>query len=299
MGGVAWIAALIVAGWVCASAQAKPGDLYVGDPGTSTIWRIDPDNGHHHLVASGGDLDSPDSGAFTANGKLLIADYQTFANVGAIFKVDPNTGDVSLVVTDPSFHGPTDVAIGPGGHVYAVDPNMGTGSLGAVLDIDVPGNGFDIFSQGQLFERGPLGISVLPSGRILTSSSQNLLKADGALIKVNQDTAAQSFVSHGGHLVDPYGMTLSANAKKAYIADFAGRIVQVKLASGDQRVIAKGKHLDEVTDVALGLDGALYATNDSSTDPGITRVNPKTGKKHVVSAGGFLGAPEGITVEPK
>jgi sugar lactone lactonase YvrE len=284
-------------GLLTASAQARPGDLWVGDAGNSKVFRIDPDTGEHHTVAKGGDLVSPDSGAFKANGDFLIADYDAFG--GAILRIDGDNHDVSKFADVAALVGPTDVAL-RGNAVYAADPFAGTGGNGAIFDVDEPGTDATIISDGQLFNGGPLGLAILPSGKILTADQDAGPDDSGALIKVNPTNGNQSFVTSGGKLESPYGMTMSANNNYAYLAEQVtpGRIVRVKIDSGAQKVIAKGNKLAGVTDVALGLDGMLYATNDS-LDPQIVRVNPATGKLKTVTDGAFLDAPEGITVEPR
>ena len=54
--------------------EARPGDLYVGDSGAHAVIKINHRTGGQRIVASGGDLDSPDSGAFSSSGALIIAD---------------------------------------------------------------------------------------------------------------------------------------------------------------------------------------------------------------------------------
>lgn len=132
--GLRWIAAgLLGVCLLCSLAQARPGDLYIGNPGDSNVLRIEHRTAHQSVVASGGNLASPDSGAFTRRGRLVIADYNALTN-GAVFKINVKTGEVKTLASGGDFEGPTDVAIGFG-HVFADDPFAGAGAKGAIFQV--------------------------------------------------------------------------------------------------------------------------------------------------------------------
>ncbi len=259
--------------------------------------RIEHRTKHQSVVASGGDLLSPDSGAFTGKGRLVIADYNAFTT-GAVFKINVKTGDVKTLASGGAFEGPTDVAIGPGG-IFADDPFAGAGGKGAIFLIE--GGSSTLVSQAGLFAGGPLGLAVLPGGKLLTTDQKAGLRGTGSLLKVNPDhSGVQRFVTQDHKLNGSYGMTLSPNGKVAYVADDSDNsIVRVKVATGAQRVVAQGKPLNGPTDVALGLDRKLYAVNNSGSNPKVVKIDPKTGDTHVFVKDGKLAAPEGITVEPR
>ncbi|MGH2965045.1 MAG: hypothetical protein ACRDMH_06660 [Solirubrobacterales bacterium] len=297
--GLTCIAAgLLSVGLLCPLAQANPGDLYIGNPGAGNVLRIGHHTKHQSVVASGGDLVSPDSGAFTRKGRLVIADYNALGGTGAVFKINVKTGDVKTLASGGAFKGPTDVAIG-GGRIFADDPFAGTGGKGAIFQI--VGGSATLVSQGGLFAGGPLGLAVLPSGKLLTTDQAAGTGGTGSLLRVNPDNSGvQKFVTQDHKLKGSYGMTLSRSAKVAYVADDSNdSIVRVKIATGAQRVVADGKPLDGPTDVALGLDGKLYAVNDAGAHPKVIKINPRTGDTHVFAKDGKLSSPEGITVEPR
>lgn len=152
-----------------------------------------------------------------------------------------------------------------------------------------------------MFNGGPLGLAVLPSGKLLTTDQAAGLGGTGSLLRVNPDASgAQKFVTQEDKLLGSYGMTLSPNGKVAYVADDGNdSIVRVKIATGAQRVVAQGKPLNGPTDVALGLNGKLYAVNNSSAHPKVTRIDPRTGTARVFAKDGKLASPEGITIEPR
>jgi streptogramin lyase len=249
------------------------------------------------VVASGGDLFSPDSGAFTRRGRLVIADYNALGN-GAVFKINVGSGDVKTLASGGAFEGPTDVAIGDG-QVFADDPFAGSGGKGAIFEI--AGGTATLVSQGGLFAGGPLGLAVLPSGKLLTTDQAAGTGGTGSLLKVNPDNSGvQKFVTQDHKLKGSYGMTLSPSGKVAYVADDENdSIVRVEVATGAQRVVARGTPLDGPTDVALGPDGKLYVVNNGSTHPKVIKINPTTGHTRVFAKDGKLSSPEGITIEPR
>jgi DNA-binding beta-propeller fold protein YncE len=281
-----------------AGAQARPGDLYVGDPGAHAVIKIDHRTGKQRIVASGHNLSNPDSGAFAGKHTLFIADYRAFGG-GAVFRVNTKTGHVGTVSKDAQFKGPTDLAIAANGKLDVVDPFAGTGLLGAIFKVNPQNGATSLVSDDQHFNGGPLGIAVLHSGKVLVTDQAAGPGGSGALLRVNPADGHQTFVTKGGHLADPYGMTLTANGKTAYLADASGnRIVRVRVGTGAQKVVAHGGKIDDPTDVALGLDGKLYVVNDA-TNPKVLRINPKTGHQKVFASGHHLVFPEGVTVQPR
>ena len=96
-----------------AQASAKPGDLYVGVPGSGPnpgkVVRVNPETGAQHVVAKGHGLLSPDGGDFTKAGKLLISDY----DAPGVFKINTRKGTVHPLALGGQFAGPTDVTVDP------------------------------------------------------------------------------------------------------------------------------------------------------------------------------------------
>ena len=280
-----------------AAAQAAPGDLYIGDADDDNpqVIRIDPDHPRRQeVVAHGHGLLGPDSGAFTKSGKLLIADY----SADGIFRINVKTGAVKPFGGTTGFAGPTDVAVARDGTVYAADPRGHTDNAGAILEATA-GEDPALISDGQFFNSGPLGLAVTRSGSILTADQDAGPSDSGALIRVNPESGDQSIVAEG-FSASPYGMTLSRDGKSAFLAEQTdGAIVRINIKTGADKVIADNNRISAITDVALGLDGMLYAVNDSTEKPAVVRVNPKNGNTKVIAHDRKLTFPEGITVEPR
>lgn len=278
-------------------ASAKPGDLYVGVPGSGPapgkVVRVNPRTGAQHVVASGHGLLSPDGGDFTKSGKLLISDY----DAPGVFKINTNKGTVHPLALGGLFAGPTDVTIDPQGNVFAADPFAEPGVNGPGAIFRVAGGQAHLVSDQGFFHGGPLGLD-FAHNRIYTADQGAGPGGSGALIAVKPSSGHQRIVTSGHKLVDPYGMTLAPNGKVAYLADDStnNSIVRVKLSNGKQHVVASGGKIDGPTGVAVGLDGKLYVANDGNGK--ILRVKPKSGHVSVVSnlAPAFG---EGITVQPR
>ena len=278
-----------------ALAQARPGDLFVGDPGSSQVLRISHKTAHQKVVASGHDIADPDSGAFDDKGRLVISDYAAFQNHGAIFRINVGSGGVQTLASGAPFgRGPTDVAITPNGKIYTVDSGAA-----AVFRIDPKSGGRHIVAQGGDLKI-PVGIAALSNRKLLISDAGTGIQ-DGAMIVVNVKTGHTSFVVQRGDLLSPYGFALSPTGKSAYVVSSSASnptITRVNVKTGAQKLAAHGAPLDDLTDVAMGLNGKLYAVDDSPSNPAIVKVNPKTGHARIFAQGGKLDAPEGITVQP-
>jgi sugar lactone lactonase YvrE len=269
----------------------------VGDGGNGKVIRISPKTGHQRVVASGHGLDSPDSGAFTKGGDLVIADYSAAGGDGGVFRIDLKQHSVKALAKGPPFAGPTDAAITGNGDIYATDAFGGSDLQGAIYRI-AHGDAHLVSDKG-FFESGPLGLAA--HGNDLFVADQDAgFAGSGALLSVNSKNGKQKILAQGKKLDDPYGLTLSPDGKYAYLADpTANRIVRVKTSTGRQHVVVSGGKLKGPTDVAYGLNHKLYVANDASNHPSIVKVNPKTGRASILAKDGFLSGPEGVTIQPR
>ncbi len=276
-------------------AQAKPGDLFIGDSGDGQIVRISHKSAHQKVVAQGHHLSNPDSGAFDDKGRLVVGDYDAFGSFGGVFRINVGTGGVQTLASGAPFgRGPTDVAITPNGKIYTVDSGAGV-----VFRIDPKSGARRIVASGGKLG-SPLGVAALSNKKLLVSDAAGTM---GAVIAVNVKTGHQTFVVQRGDINDPYGITLSPNGKHAYaaidlpLADQS--IVRVAVKTGAVKTVAHGAPFDGITDVAMGLDGKLYVVDDDPGHPEVLKVDPKSGHVHVFAHGGKLTGPEGITIQPR
>jgi hypothetical protein len=78
------------------------------------VIRVDPATGAQTTVSSGGSFDAPSGIALEADGDILVADVQAFADfLGGVIRVDPATGAQTTVSSGGSFLNPFGVAVVP------------------------------------------------------------------------------------------------------------------------------------------------------------------------------------------
>src|SRR5918998_1630769 len=133
------LAALLVPG----SAAAKPDDIYTvtatcpgqGNPGgICALWEIDHDSGETRNV------DNFDSGTGEPRGLAFARNGDAVVGVpGALYGIDPDSGDESLIARGGGLVRPMGIAVEPDGDLIVAD--LGTGGLktGGIYRVD-PGS---------------------------------------------------------------------------------------------------------------------------------------------------------------
>jgi len=149
-------------------AVAANGDIYVANTFGTNVLRVDPTTGARTLISANG---NPGGGnAFSwpwgmtidAGGDILIADSNAYGGPGGIIRVDPATGNRSVVSnnatgTGPIFDHPGDLVVEACTNtllvtdsgmeaVYRVDPTTGNRTL--VSDNTSPGTVSFVWPQG-------------------------------------------------------------------------------------------------------------------------------------------------------
>jgi hypothetical protein len=245
--------------------EAPNGQLYISDLtafGTGAIFRVDPDGGQQFLVAKGGFLNGPDVLVFL-NGFLYVADEgDASGTVHNVVKVDPNTGQQTLVSTgsDGGFSVPTGMAPGPGDTVYVTDePGNFTGTdPGKIWLVNLDTGQQTVFSSntpshGMLFNH-PVDVALDASGNLIvanTGSPSN--NGAGSIFRVNSQTGVQTLITSFG----PFSGTNS---------------------------------------ITVGLDGTIFVGEIASgSNPGtVLAVNPATGTTSTLTADNLLSLVEGV-----
>ncbi|HLJ93924.1 MAG TPA: hypothetical protein VKU02_12120, partial [Gemmataceae bacterium] len=249
------------------TAEAPNQQLYVTDLqafGTGAILAVDPNSGAQRLVAKGGFINGPNVLVFM-NGYLYVADEgDASGTVHNIVRIDPNTGQQTLV-TDGSSGGfivPVGMAPAPGNNIYVADE---------------PGN-----VQGT--DPGKIWLVNLNTGQQTIVSSNN--STQGSLFN---------------HPVD---LSVEANGNLVVIntgtGGFGGSVIRVNPQSGVQSLVSSfnGSDRGGTDSIDVGRDGTLYvgAISYGSTPGRIYSVNPATGVQTVIAQGGQLSEVEGIRV---
>ena len=280
-----------------ASAAAKPGDIYIGDPSNSAVIKMDPRTGDQVPIASGGDLNQTDGLAFGPRGLLYVSDYDAGpSNTGAVFSVNVRSGAVVPLLAGTPLQQPLDLVAGPDRMLYVSDLESG-----AIFKLNPATRKIAPHSSGKLVTE-PLGIDRLPSGAIYTVDREAGVGTAFGVLRIGLAGGGQRRVASGS---DPgsnsYGFAVSPNGKFAYVGETAANkdaIFRANLRTGAVTELqTTGAPIDDPTALALAPNRTLYVANFG--DQNVLRVNLRS---RVASEVGSLastdGNPEGITVEP-
>jgi hypothetical protein len=247
------------------STEAPNGQLYMSDLtafGTGAIFQVEPDSGRQSLVAKGGFINGPNVLVFL-NGFLYVADEgDASGSIHNLVKVDPSTGQQTLITTGSNggFRVPTGIAPGPGDTVYVTDEpgNFAGTDAGKIWLVNLDTGQQTVFSsnnpsQGMLFNH-PVDVALDANGNLIvvnTGSPAN--NGAGSVFRVNSQTGVQTLITAFG----PYSGT------------------------------------DSVT---VGEDGTIFVgAIASGSKPGaVLAVNPATGASTTLTSDDLLSLVEGI-----
>lgn len=254
--------------------------------------------------------------AMLSPGDILVADAgPTGSGPGGIFKVDPSTGDRTVVSgfgvgTGPNFEDPIGITVTLGGDIlvtdlsgdsiYRVDPSSGDRTL-----VSGPGVG-----AGPAFG-GPGGIALGPANSIVvtTAMTHEIAGFDvGDVYRVDLATGDRTTLSStflgigtGPSLLRPVGVAIDTDGHilVAEISD-GERILKVDPLTGNRSLLS-GENVSTGSDVGTGFDFAgpygLVLEADGSllvTDAvlnAIFRVDTATGDRSFMSGGGIGSGP--------
>jgi hypothetical protein len=320
--------AAIAIGLLAAPARAaiEPGDLVVADQnaegGSGALIRVDPDSGRQLLLSSNaisgqGLLQDPVAVALTRDGSLLVADREAFGLSGGVIRVDPDTGQQSVLSSNllsaaDLFAEPSGIAVSGAGKIYVSDQDA-FGGTGGVIGVDPDsGQQFAVMSNADsgldLFE-DPTGIAIEAGGDLAVSDISSPPGPDqtGAIVGVDLETAQQFLISSnsvsGADLFeDPYAVAAQAN-RDLLVANYssdpaATGVIRVSRFSGEQGALAFGTFFSIPTgiDIDAGGQGIVADPNAFGGSGGLIRVDPDSGAQVPLSHN--LISPPGLFVDP-
>jgi sugar lactone lactonase YvrE len=239
------------------SALAAPGDPWVAYVANSVVTkqsapspvvlRANPATGALTEISRNGvqgDLfRHPYDIAVAADGSLLVADMGAYATPsartpdGRIVRVDPVTGQQSLVTSGNLLVDPAGLAVAPDGLIYVIE-NVGLlGQPGVVRVNPATGAQTLVTQGGQLCY--PFGIAVHPNGSVLVtdygdfSDGTTVINCTydfGALVKVDPVTKSQMILSRnaaqwGNLLRNPLGVTVEPGGRILLVNQNGGTAV--------------------------------------------------------------------------
>jgi Ca2+-binding RTX toxin-like protein len=312
------------------AATLNPGDIVVADPsaagGKGALLLINPVTGAQSTVSSGADLSAgaswhaPDGLAMDPTGRILVSDDPIYSGDQAkIIRVNPATGFRTIVAAGGSLSLPVGLGVEPSGKILVAD----SGVVGAILRIDpVTGAQSTLSSGGSLVS--PFGIAFDSAGRVLVvdyNAFGGYAGGNGGVLRINPATGFQVVVSAGTNFRGPSGIALDASGRifvtdqygaDATPPDSKGNLFGVDPVSGVQTLISSGVSLSQgaswVDPYGIARDASgSFVVADSGDSPSfqptqnpgrVVRVNPATGFRTLVSAGGELVDPVAVLVVP-
>jgi len=131
--------------------------------------------------------------AFQANGTstaILVIDTRALGT-GALFRIDPSTGEQSGVSSGDLFEAPIAIAMAPDGSVLVADTGPSGPFPGCVLGVDLATGAQRRVSSGGMLS-SPFGVAVEHGGTVLVADA--FAFSQGGVIRVDLATEAQTEV---------------------------------------------------------------------------------------------------------
>jgi streptogramin lyase len=222
-------------------SQISVGDIIVidvdGSSGQGILFKVDPITGARTVLSDFGVGSNqgfePLGVAVEASGSILVIDRSAgTGSQGALFRVDPTTGERSLLsdfgVGDNQGSNPFGVAVEASGNILVVDPSAGTGGQGALFRVDPITGARTVLSDfgiGANQGVAPVGVAVEASGSILVIDRTGST-GQGALFRVNPVTGERTLLSDFGvganQGENPLGVAVEASGYILVIDQSAG-----------------------------------------------------------------------------
>jgi hypothetical protein len=133
--------------------------------------------------------------------------------------------------------------------------------------------------------------SVLSAGDIVVGDQLSY-----AVVKVDPGTGAQTILSSGGSIQNPFGIQIDANGS-IIVADTPGGLFSIDPATGNQTAIPNSV-VHMTRSVLIEADGKLLVGgSDFAGAGGLSRVDPTNGNTTLISSGGRLSDNYGIGID--
>ena len=245
--------------------------------------------------------------AVEADGSLVVVD----SGLDAVVRVDPTTGDRTIIsmIIDPD--DPDDMGMGMGPvwelpRGIAVEENGSLVVVDSVLDtvvrVDPETGDRTIISDNEM---GIVPAFVNPSG-IAVEENGSLVVVDyglDAVVRVHPETGDRTIISNrrmgmgsGPDFLNPFGIAVEENGSLVVVDTSLKAVVRVHPTTGDREIISK--RIDTVTKIDMNMvgsgpafqspsgiavepDGSLVVV-DSGLDA-VVRVDPETGDRTIIS----------------
>lgn len=194
-------------------------DYSSGTGSNGALFVVNPTNGNRTILSDFGNIAQGPlatdtySVAIAANGDILVLDLSYgISSRGALFSVNPANGnrtvlsDFNNIAQGPLGDLPFWVTVDETGNIYVVDPQVGTGSLGALFLIDPATGNRTLLSDFGNIAQGPTGrdaqaVTLDLNGNILVIDPTGGTGGEGALFLVDPATGNRTLLSDFGNII--------------------------------------------------------------------------------------------------
>ena len=184
-----------------AAAVDSDGSILLGGLLGGHVARVDPSTGVQTKVLHTDSLESVADLAIDRDGSILVV-----ANVergGELLRIDRATGEISPV-PGTDFQNLTGVAVAPDGNYWVLEDRHG--GIGPCVERFDPVTKHRTLVSNRGLLRGLFRIALEAGGTVVVSDPG--IDCDGRLTRVDRTTGAQSILSQGGSMVEPFGVTV-------------------------------------------------------------------------------------------
>lgn len=241
-------------------------------------------------------------------GDIIVADFAEIGPpAGRIIKVNPRTGEQTLISSAGELADPFGIAMAPNGKLFVADVNAISNS-GDIIRVSAKTGRQKIIATSECGKH-PFGIAVGASGDLFVTNVNFFTCGIGAssIDRVEPD-GTQTPVSSGGLLIDPVAIAIEAHGKLLVADTYGvgaggqpGKIIRIDPKTGAQTVVSSGGLLVDPFGIAIDAHGDLLVAdrNAFGGSGGIIKVDPKTGAQEVLSSGNFFSDPAGLVIVPR
>ncbi|MFB8077514.1 hypothetical protein [Streptomyces sp. NPDC056013] len=240
-------------------------------------------------------------------GTILLSDSRAFGCAGAVFRVDPATGEPHTLSVAGDLQGASGIALEADGGVLVSKDRFFPGT-GALLRLSAStGTQTEVTSGGRFAT--PADVAVEVDGRILVADAFS--GGSGAVLRVDPATGEQTVLSPGDGEGDtpprpvklctaPDGTILVVEQGMVGGEDLSSRVVRVDPVTGARTTVTSGGELRSPIGLAVAGDGGILIADANAFagfGGGVIRVDPVSGAQTTVASGGGFVGPRALAVE--
>lgn len=265
---------------------------FLPDVGNDAVYTVDLTNGTRAIFSqssndgagrgSGPEFENLSDIALLANGDALATDK----NLGAIFRVDANTGDRTILTgsgagSGPALLDPHGLTVDPSGNAYVTDTTPSRGS--SIFRVDAATG-----DREMLVNLGPTGLPLgitFHNGMLFFAEPNRLQRLDletntVTVVSDNSTGTGPGFGFINDLAVDPSSGELFVT-DQTNVATAGSAIFRVDPANGNRQIITDALTLPNGIDFAEGL---IYVSDDAQNS--FFKINPANGNTAEVPTGG-------------